>query len=106
MFPRLVQRLLDSILGRGGESDAAVRRTIFEYAARRRDRTAITDPVLGAWIDKVASHAYRITDSDLEALRRAGYADGAIFELTIAGAAGAAEMRYRAGLNAIDEALR
>lgn len=106
MFPRAVQLLLDSILGRNGESDAALRRAIFESASRRAGQEAIEDPLLRAWSGKVASQAYRITDADLDALRAAGYSDGAIFELTIAAAAGAAEMRYRAGLSAIDEALR
>lgn len=106
MFPRAIQRLLDSILGPGGESDSSLRRMVFGCAARRGSPAEIRDPALRAWIEKVASQAYRITDSDLDTLRRAGYSDGHIFELTIAAAAGAAEMRYRAGLEAVDEALR
>ena len=40
-------------------------------------------------IEKLALHAYRITDKDVASLFALGYSNDAIFELTLAGARGA-----------------
>ena len=53
---------------------------------------------LRSYVDKVATHAYRITDEDVEALKRAGHGEDAIFEITAAAALGAAIMRLERGL--------
>ena len=56
-----------------------------------------------SYVDKVAKHAYRVTDEDVEALKRAGYSEDAIFEVTAAAALGAAIMRLERGLIALHE---
>lgn len=45
---------------------------------------------LVTYLDKLARHAYRIVDEDVDALKAAGYDEEAIFELTMLGATGAA----------------
>jgi len=58
-------------------------------------------PALAAYVDKVARHAYRVTDEDLAALQRAGNSDDALFELTVSAALGAALGRLERGLAAL-----
>jgi len=45
---------------------------------------------LAAYCEKLALHAYRITDEDVDALRAADYSDGEIYEITIVGSFGVA----------------
>ena len=57
-----------------------------------------------AWVEKVARHAWKITDEDVAELRAAGFDEDAIFELTIAAATGAGLARYEAAARAIEAA--
>lgn len=52
-------------------------------------------------VSKVAQHAYRVTDDDIDALRSAGYSEDAIFELTVSAALGAGCGRLERGLSAL-----
>jgi alkylhydroperoxidase family enzyme len=90
-----MHRVREAILETPGETDAALRRAI------AAGETA--EPPLGPYLEQVARHAYRIGDADVERLRDAGYSDAAIFELTLAAALGAAELRLAAGLQALEE---
>ncbi|HYC49466.1 MAG TPA: hypothetical protein VEB19_00025 [Gemmatimonadaceae bacterium] len=54
-------------------------------------------------MEKVAAHAWRVTDEDVEALTRAGHSEDAIFEVTAAAALGAAIMRLERGLIVLEE---
>jgi alkylhydroperoxidase family enzyme len=56
---------------------------------------------LGDFADKVRRHAYRVTDDDIDALRRHGLDEDAIFELAIACAVGEAHARLQAGLKTL-----
>jgi alkylhydroperoxidase family enzyme len=56
---------------------------------------------LTAYVDKVARHAYKVTDDDVAALQRAGNSDDALFEMTVAAAVGAALGRLERGLAAV-----
>jgi len=58
----------------------------------------------GAYLEKVRAHAYKITDEDVAALRKAGMDEETIFELTIAAAVGVAQRRLAAAMEAIDAA--
>ncbi len=60
-------------------------------------------PELAAYVDKVRRHAYRVTDGDVDTLRRAGYSEDQVLELTIATAVGAGLERLDAGLRALEE---
>jgi len=58
---------------------------------------------LRALVDKIRRRAYEVTDEDLDALR-ARYSEDEIFELVVATVVGAADLRLRAGLKALEEA--
>jgi len=58
-------------------------------------------PDLAAYVDKVALHAYKVTDEDLAALQRAGNSDDVLFETTVSAALGAALGRLERGLSAL-----
>lgn len=61
--------------------------------------------VLATYVRKVHESPHRITDSDVAALKAAGYSEEAIFEITVAAAVGAARSRLDAGLRALREAI-
>jgi len=56
---------------------------------------------LAPYVEKVAKHAYKVVDADIDRLRDAGWSEDAIFELTLAAALGAARVRLDAGLRAL-----
>ena len=56
------------------------------------------------FIDKVTRHAYKITDEDVEHLKRAGIAEDAIFELAVCAALGEASRQLDAAMAALDAA--
>ena len=89
-----MQRLHDAVLGERGSLPYATRLAL----ATGRD----IPPELEPYAQKVARHAYRVTDADLETLRRAGYDDDAIFELTVAVALGVGLHRRDVGLAALE----
>jgi len=59
---------------------------------------------LGRYLEQVRTGAYRVTPEAVEALRAAGHADDALFELTIAAALGEARRQLDAGLAAVAKA--
>src|SRR6266702_2584835 len=58
-------------------------------------------PDLAGYVDKVALHAYKVTDEDRVALKRAGNSDDLLFEVTVSAALGAAVGRLERGLSAL-----
>ncbi|MFZ1881887.1 MAG: hypothetical protein WAU41_17235 [Gaiellaceae bacterium] len=48
--------------------------------------TPAAPPVMSAYLSKIATGAYTITDADVEALSAAGLSDDEIFEQTVAAA--------------------
>jgi alkylhydroperoxidase family enzyme len=69
--------------------------------SRRGGTNEELPPALAAYVDKVARHAYKVTDEDVAALQRAGNSDDALFEVTVAAAVGAALERLERGLAAL-----
>ena len=98
-------RLVDGVLASPGHTPAELRRAVLARAlgAPGEDIPPIPPipPALAAYVDKVARHAYRVTDEDLAALQRAGNSDDALFELTVSAALGAALGRLERGLAAL-----
>jgi len=87
---------------------SALRRAVFESrgavepslrAAAGRNE-GVPEP-LRAYVDKVARHAYEVTDEDVEALKRAGYGEDQLFEITVSAAVGAGLKRLERGLAAL-----
>lgn len=112
----LIERLRTALLRGEGVTGGALRAAVEARAAslggRKGDERlggeeSPVDSVdelpeaLRAFVDTVARHAYRITDEDVAALRRAGYGEDAIFELTASAAVGAGCGRLERGLAAL-----
>ncbi len=104
-------RLVDAVLASPGHSSNMLRRTVFTRALEphppspppSRTGGTIEDlpPALTTYVDKVAQHAYQVTDEDVVTLQRAGHSDDALFELTVSAALGAAWLRLERGLAAL-----
>ena len=89
-----MQRLVDAVLAGPGTLDPNIRRAAAEAAD--------VPEALRGYLDKVARHAYKVTDEDVEALRAAGYSEDQIFEATVSCALGASLRCLEAGLSAIE----
>lgn len=95
-----MQRLRERVLDGPGKLSPAVRKAI---AGEPGLGSAEIPPVLLPYLDKVAYHAYQVTDEDVQELLRAGLSEDEIFEATVAAALGAGLKRLRAGLAALGE---
>ncbi|MGH7529408.1 MAG: hypothetical protein ACREMN_03410 [Gemmatimonadales bacterium] len=100
-YEALQRQLVDAVLASPGETTPAVRRAVFGRGKAPGHATAALDEPLASYVEKVARHAYKVTDADVAALTKAGYSDDAIFELTVAAAVGAAMHRLGRGLAAL-----
>ena len=92
-------RLVDGVLASPGHTPAELRRAVLARAFGTPGEDI--PPALAAYVDKVARHAYEVTDEDVGALQRAGNSDDALFELTVSAALGAALGRLERGLAAL-----
>jgi hypothetical protein len=92
------QRLLDSVMATPGQTPSELRRAVLERAKGAPDGVPASFTL---YVDKVARHAYKVTDGDVEALQRAGNSDDALFEITVSAALGAALGRLERGLAAL-----
>ena len=101
-YTALVQRLVEAVLNSPGDTYPDTRRAVEGRAAALGGRpgaaTAELPAALDAYVDKVARHAYKVTDDDIAALQQAGYSLDAIFEVTLSAALGAGMSRLERGL--------
>ena len=99
------QTLIDSILNSRGDSDPELRRAVEHQAAIHAGRLPEGGPrlpqELGNYVDKVARHAFKVTDADIASLHDAGYSEDAIFELTLCAALGAGIARLDRAMGAM-----
>ena len=58
-------------------------------------------PEFAAYLEKVRSRAYEVTDADVQALKDAGFSEDEIFEQTVSAAVGAGLERLDAGMRAL-----
>ncbi len=86
-------RLTAAVLDTPGATSASLRRAAMQ-------RGALPGP-LATYVDTVARHAYKVTDTDVAGLQRAGHSDDALFEITVAAALGAALHRLDQGMAAL-----
>ncbi|MGI9659542.1 MAG: hypothetical protein ACR2OD_11585 [Gaiellaceae bacterium] len=87
-----------------GHTEASLRQAVSAHAAAHchgEPSSGLPDDLVG-YVDKVALHAYKVTDDDVEALKLAGRSEDEIFEVTVAAAVGAALERLEIGLRALD----
>ena len=103
----IIRRLAHAVLNSPGDTDTSMRHAVEEYYARpgvSLPSTAGDIPAeLSGYVKKVALHAYKTTDEDIAALRRAGYSEDAVFEITLSAALGASMARLESGLAALKE---
>ena len=101
------QRLLEAVLTSDGETDPTIRRAVEALAAQLGERSTLqadtVPPELVSYVKKIALHAYKATDEDIEALGKAGYSEDAIFEITLSAALGAGMARLERGLAALED---
>jgi alkylhydroperoxidase family enzyme len=84
------------ILEGDGRASHAQRRAAF-------DNAGLADP-LTMLVDKVAKHAYKVTDEDIAAARASGLSEDQIFEIVVCAAIGQATRQYDTALTALDAA--
>jgi alkylhydroperoxidase family enzyme len=96
-FRELVARTTHAVLESEGQTEPKLRWAIAHH------RVEEIPPALASYVEKVRQHAYKVTDADVEALKRAGYNEDAIFEVTASAALGAALLRLERGLIALNE---
>ena len=98
-----VRRLREAVFG-SGRTEPALRRAIEARAAVLGGRAAAAGEVperLRAFVDTVAVNAYRVTPEDVEGLRRDGWSEDEIFEITASAALGAGLGRLERGMAAL-----
>ena len=59
---------------------------------------------LAALVDKVARHAYRVTDEDIPAAKLSGLTEDQVFEIVVCAAIGQATRQYDTALAALEAA--
>lgn len=101
-----VERLRKAVLEGRGETDPGLRRAAAARSAELGGQPGMPSEGipedLREFVDAVALHAHRITDDDVAGLRRAGYSEDQIFEVSISSALGAALARLECGLAALE----
>ena len=93
---QLHRELVARVLEGNGKATAELRRAAFENAD-------LNEPIR-TLIEKVANHAYRVTDEDVAATRVAGLSEDEIFEIVICAAVGQASRQYTSALAALASA--
>lgn len=100
-YAALTQGLVDAVLDTPGHTPTAVRRAALARATRPGGPAEGLPAQLAGYVDKVAQHAYRVTDDDVAALQRVDSSEDAVFEITVSAAVGAALVRLDRGLAAL-----
>jgi hypothetical protein len=89
--------LVSRILEGDGRASHSQRRAAF-------DNAGLAEP-LSMVIDKVAKHAYKVTDEDIAAAKASGLSEDQIFELVVCAAVGQAMRQYDTARAALVEAM-
>ena len=96
--------LVDAVLSGPGKTTSELRLAVEAQAGALSGGpgtdAVVPDDLLG-WVEKVARHAYRTTDEDIESLKAAGYSEDQLFELTVAAALGASRARMERALGTL-----
>jgi hypothetical protein len=90
----VVARILDG----GGNASPAHRRAAFS-------NTGLGEP-LSALVDKVARHAHKVTDEDIDRSRVSGLSEDEIFEIVVCAAVGQATRQYDRAFAALEAATQ
>jgi hypothetical protein len=93
---QLHRALIARVLDGNGKASPELRRAAF-------DNAGLGEP-MRTLIQKVADHAYRVTDEDVAAVRVAGLSEDQIFEIVVCAAIGQASRQYKNALAALASA--
>jgi alkylhydroperoxidase/carboxymuconolactone decarboxylase family protein YurZ len=93
---QLHRELVARVLEGNGHAAPELRRAAFDDAG-------LSEPIRSL-IEKVANHAYRVTDEDVAAVRAAGLSEDQIFEIVVCAAVGQASRQYAGALAALASA--
>ena len=101
-YAQFTQGIIDTMLG-PGHTPSELRKAVMARAARlASQRSGAPAPApFGNYVDKVAQHAYKVTDADVTALQQAGNSDDVLFEVTSTAAVGAALGRLERAMAAL-----
>jgi hypothetical protein len=88
--------LVRRILERDGQAPPSERRAAF-------NNCGLAEP-MGALVDKVSKHAYRVTDEDIAAARDSGLSEDQVFEIVVCAAIGEATRQDDTALAALEAA--
>jgi len=88
--------LVKRILERDGKASPSERRGAF-------NNSTLPEP-LGGLVDRVARHAYRVTDEDITAVGALGPTEDQVFEIAVCAAIGQATRQYDTALAALEAA--
>jgi alkylhydroperoxidase family enzyme len=105
-YDRYVAQLRQAVLRGSGVTAAALRQAVESRTAVLGGR--LTGKPAGElpaevlrFVDKIAQRAFEVTDEDVNELRRAGYSEDAIFEITASAALGAGVGRLERAMAAL-----
>ena len=94
-----------------GQARTALVRRILDgdgRASTLERKTAFNNNVLGGpmalLVDKVARHAYQVTDEDITSAKMSGLSEDQVFEMVVCAAIGQATRQYDAALMALEAA--
>ena len=88
--------VVDRVLGGDGKSSKEQRRAAFDNNGVNEGARAL--------VDKVVKNAWKVTDEDVAAVKRAGVSEDQIFELCVSAALGQATRQLESALAALDAA--
>src|SRR5690242_19638628 len=91
--------LVERVLSGPGRASAEQRKAAFANDGVKGD-------AVRALVDKVAHHAYKITDEDIAAVKSAGLSEDQIFEVAVCAAAGQASRLVDTAFAALAEATK
>ena len=107
-LPQSVSHLVDRVLeSSAARSSPQLRRAVFDHVAALTRNEPEPPPVpadVQPYVRKVALHAYKVLDREVEAMRSAGRSVDDVFELTVAAAVSAGFVRMDIALAALEEA--
>jgi hypothetical protein len=88
-------KVFDNVFAGPGESDPSIRAAAGANSG--------LPPDLAPLVDKIHTHAYKVTDDDV-ARAQAAHGDDRMFEIIVSSALGASRKRLLAGLDALEKA--
>jgi alkylhydroperoxidase family enzyme len=98
-------KVTEAVLGSRAETSPGLRRAVESRAAVIGGREGAPEGTvpdeLAALVEKIARHAYKVTDDDIASLRAKGYSEDALFEVIVSAALGAGRARFERGIKAL-----